>query len=354
MPKEGVKNIGVIVGREWSWPPAFIDEVNRRDEGVHAEFAVLGGTKMNEPCPYDVLIDRISHEIPYYRTYLKNAALQGTVVVNNPFWWAADDKFFGASLADKLGIAHPRTIALPSHSYIDGIVPTESLRNLQYPIPWEDHLEYVGGFPVILKPAWGGGFKNVYKVNNMEELWSAYNQTGTECMMLQQYIDWDKYCRCLVLGKTKILVMKFDANAPWPHRYFVDHDFLTPEEGKLVVDGALKLCEALGYDMNTVEFAIKDGVPYAIDFTNPAPDMDVNSLTQHYFDWAVNSMADLCIGLAKGRDTAPTTVYRWDALLNGSDNALASTQPTMAADVEGLPPSVEAEIEGTTARKTSS
>ncbi len=207
---------------------------------------------------------------------------------------------------------------------------------------------------MILKPAWGGGFKNVYKVNNMDELWSAYNQTGTECMMLQQYIDWEKYCRCLVLGKTNILVMKFDANAPWPHRYFVDHDFLTPEEGKLVVDGALKLCEALGYDMNTVEFAIKDGVPYAIDFTNPAPDMDVNSLTEHYFHWAVNSMADLCIGLAKGRDTAPKAAYRWDALLNGSDAAMASTPPTMAADVEGVPPGVEAEIEGMVARKTSS
>jgi hypothetical protein len=290
-------------------------------------------------------VDRISHEIPYYRTYLKNAVLQGTVVVNNPFWWSADDKFFGACLADKLGIAHPRTIALPSHSYVEGIVHTESLRNLAYPVPWQEHLDYVGGFPVILKPAWGGGFKSVYKVNNMEELWSAYNQTGTECMMLQQYIEWEKYARCLVINKTKILVMKFDATAPWPHRYFVDHNFLTPQEGTLVVDGALRLCEALGYDMNTVEFAIKDGVPYAIDFTNPAPDMDVNSLTQHYFEWAVREMANMCIDLALGKREQEQPVYRWDALLSGAG---ASTGTKIASAIAGSSNDSAIQVEGTT------
>ncbi|MCA1554103.1 MAG: hypothetical protein LC737_06975, partial [Chloroflexi bacterium] len=95
--------IGVIVGREWSWPPAFLEEVNKRHEGVTAEYVKLGGTRMNEPCEYAVLIDRISHEVPYYRSYLKNAMLQGAHVVNNPFMWTADDKFFEASLATKLG-----------------------------------------------------------------------------------------------------------------------------------------------------------------------------------------------------------------------------------------------------------
>ena len=71
--------IGLFVGREWSWPPAFLDEVNRRtpETGVIAEYMKIGGTKMNEPVPYRVIVDRISHEIPYYRLYLKNAALQG-------------------------------------------------------------------------------------------------------------------------------------------------------------------------------------------------------------------------------------------------------------------------------------
>ena len=86
--------VGLLVGREWSFPPAFLEEVNNRRDGVHAEYVQLGGTAMNEPCPYAVVIDRISHEVPYYRSYLKNAVLQGATVVNNPFMWTADDKFF--------------------------------------------------------------------------------------------------------------------------------------------------------------------------------------------------------------------------------------------------------------------
>ena len=104
--------VGLMVGREWSFPPAFVDEVNGRNEGVTAEFVQLGGTKMDEPCPYAVIVDRISHEVPYYRSYLKNAVLQGTTVVNNPFMWTSDDKYFESSLAHKLGVAHPKTLGV--------------------------------------------------------------------------------------------------------------------------------------------------------------------------------------------------------------------------------------------------
>ena len=101
--------VGLIVGREWSFPPAFIEEVNRRNEGVTAEFVKLGGNRMDEPNAYAVIIDRISHEVPYYRTYLKHAAVQGATVVNNPFMWSADDKFFEATLAARLGVVSPKT-----------------------------------------------------------------------------------------------------------------------------------------------------------------------------------------------------------------------------------------------------
>ena len=120
-----IKKIGLLVGREWSFPPAFLEEVNNRDVGVVAEYVKLGGTRMNEPCDYAVVVDRISHEIPYYRAYMKNAMLQGAYCVNNPFWWSADDKFFGASLLTVLGIPSPRTLVLPMHSYPEGVCERE-------------------------------------------------------------------------------------------------------------------------------------------------------------------------------------------------------------------------------------
>ncbi len=286
--------VGLMVGREWSFPPAFIEEVNRRNAGVEAEFVRLGGTRMDEPNPYAVIVDRISHEVPYYRSYLKNAVLQGTTVVNNPFMWTADDKFFEASLANKLGVASPRTFVLPNKDYVPGIVHGESLRNLVYPLDWDEILDYIG-LPCVLKDAHGGGWKEVYICHTREDVWNSYNQSGLLTMVLQEFIHWDHYVRCMCLGQNDVLPMKYD---PRERRYHVEHAHMDPELGARVVNDALKLVTALGYDMNSVEFAIRDGVPYAIDFMNPAPDMDINSLTPAYFDWVVQHMADMVIDLS--------------------------------------------------------
>lgn len=312
--------IGLFVGREWSFPPAFLDEVNRREQGVVAEYIKVGGTRMNEPTEYRVIVDRISHEVPYYRSYLKNAALQGVKVVNDPFMWTADDKFFDASLAELLGVAHPKTVVLPNHSYVPGIVPTESLRNLIYPLEWDKLVDYVGGFPVILKDAHGGGWQGVYVAHTMEELWHYYNQSGLLTMVLQEYIQWDNYARVMALGQSDLHIMKYKPGRHGSGRYFEEHDF-SPELYQRIHGDSLKLVQALGYDMNTVEFAIKDGIPYAIDFMNPAPDMDVNSLGKKNFDWMVTHMADMTIRFAKDSASATGTRYYWFSMVTSGITA---------------------------------
>jgi hypothetical protein len=301
--------IGLLVGREWSLPPAFLEEVQRRKAGVSAEYVKLGGTRMNEPCPYTVIIDRISHEVPYYRSYLKNAVLQGVTVINNPFMWTADDKFFEATLAAKLGVAHPRTVVLPNKDYVPGIVLSESLRNLIYPLDWRGIVEHIG-LPCVLKDAHGGGWKNVSICHSMEELIQHYNSSGLLTMIVQEFIRWEQYFRCMCLGQEKVLPMKYD---PRERRYLVDRQHESSDLGRRVVEDSLKLVRALGYDMNTVEWAVRDGVPYAIDFMNPAPDMDVNSLTPVYFEWCVKHLADVAIELAKGTRPQPQDM-RWARL----------------------------------------
>jgi hypothetical protein len=288
--------VGLLVGREWSFPPAFIKEVERRDAGVVAELVTLGGTAMDERSEYAVIVDRISHEVPYYRTYLKHAALQGAMVINNPFMWSADDKLFGASLATKLGVASPKTLALPNRDYVPGIKHDESLRNLRYPLDWQAIVDYVG-LPCILKDAHGGGWRDVYVCRSLDELIHHYDSSGLLTMIVQEFIEWDQFIRCLALGQRDVLPMKYD---PKERRYLVEHEHLSAALGERIVNDSRTLMRALGYDMCSLEFAVRDGVPYAIDFMNPAPDMDINSLTPHYFEWAVQGMADLVIRLAKG------------------------------------------------------
>jgi hypothetical protein len=294
--------------------------------GVTAEFVQLGGTRMDEANPYRVIIDRISHEVPYYRSYLKNAVLQGVKVINDPFMWTADDKFFEASLATRLGVASPKTIVLPNKEYIPGIKHDESLRNLMYPLNWEWIVSEIG-LPCILKDAHGGGWRDVYVCHSLDELIGSYNDSGKLTMIVQEFISWENYARCMCLGQDEIYVMKYDPRA---RKYYEDHDFDPALYARIERD-ARTLVQALGYDMNTVEFAIRGGVPYAIDFMNPAPDMDVNSLGHKHFVWMVNHMADLAITLAKSK---AATLTRYDWLKTRSPKRKAVTSQTARSRAE--------------------
>ena len=199
--------VGLLCGREFSFRPAVLARVNElgKKAGFSAECVMLGGTMLGEAGEYRVMVDRSSPEVADYRGYLKHAVLQGTYVINNPFWWTADDKFFNYTMAAKLGIAIPKTILLPQQgypAYVD--ITSASLMNLKYPMDWVALLDYVGR-PGILKPFLGGGWKHVYKVNNEEELLHAYDQTSPYCMTLQEFIDFEQYVRCFTFGKTDIL-----------------------------------------------------------------------------------------------------------------------------------------------------
>jgi hypothetical protein len=289
--------VGLLCGREYAFPPAFLERVNTlgKPHGITAEFIKLAGTKMGEPSGYHVIVDRISHEVEYFRAYLKHAVLEGTYVINNPFWWTADDKFFNYSVAQKLGVAVPKTVVLPQKGYPADIdLTAESLHNLDFPIDWDGLLDYVGR-PAILKPYSGGGWKHVYKVNDRDDLIRAYDQTAPYCMTLQQFIHFDQYVRCFTFGKTDIMPVAYD---PHQRRYNINHAYLSAELGERIVRDARTLNLALGYEMNTIEFAVQDGVPYAIDFLNPAPDFERDRITPHYFEIAVEKMAELAIDRA--------------------------------------------------------
>ena len=335
-----MKKVGLLCGREFSFPPAFIERVKTlgAKDGVTAEFVKLGGTRMDEPAKYSVIVDRISHEVEYYRGYLKHAVLQGSYVINNPFWWTADDKYFNYSMAAKLGIAIPKTVLLPQKGYPKDVdINAESLHNLEYPIDWDALLDYVGR-PAILKPYSGGGWKHVYKVHTKEELFAAYDQTAPYCMTLQEFINFNQYVRCFTFGKMDILPVHYD---PKDRKYIVDHKYLSAELGERVVKDAQTINQALGYEMNTIEFAIQDGVPYAIDFLNAAPDFERDRITDFYFEQVVDKMARLVIDRAL-TGKASNSWPRWEEMLAIG----AGNQSAGPAGFTGAPKSWAAQAAG--------
>jgi hypothetical protein len=312
------EKIGILVGWEQSMPQAFIERCNKVP-GIQAEIAKIGGTPERFQCPYRVLVDRISQEVKHYRFYLKAAALGGAFVINDPFWWSADDKFFGYSLAARLGVAVPRTVMLPQKDYIPAIVKDRSLRNLEYPLDWDAIIDYVK-FPAVLKPADGGGWKDVSIVRTVDELFRAYDASHLNVMTLQEFIDFEEYVRCICIGKDQVLPIQYSPT----RRCYIYNDeeaWLPRDLHDRIVGDSITLNTALGYDMNSVEFAIRGGVPYAIDFTNPAPDMHIESILEPYFHRVVDWMVDFCVKHAKGQ-AGTRDDYRWSKLLDPKTRVL--------------------------------
>jgi hypothetical protein len=328
-----VKRVGILVGREKTFPLALIERINERGGGeVAAEFVTVGGVRLDEPRRYDVIIDRISHEVPFYRAFLKRAALEGSYVINNPFWWSADDKFFNYSLATKLGVAIPKTVLLPQKDYIEGIT-SESLRNLEFPLDWDAIVAHTG-LPAILKPFDGGGWKNVSKVNSLKELWQVYDTTGTLCMTLQEFIPFDQFVRCYCVGQEDVMIMPYDPRKPYlsGEQYINDPNYLSTELAERIRQDVLTLNRALGYDLNTVEFAIKGEIPYAIDFMNPAPDAELASVGEFYHNWVTDAVVRLVF--RRLGEERPEARYRWDALLNPAAETPARAVAAVASAAE--------------------
>lgn len=291
------KKIGILFGMEDTFPWAFIDRVNALGKGeVAAEPASIDKVQQGIDYGYHVILDRISQEVPFYRSYLKNAALCGTAVINNPFWWSADEKFFNNCLAIQWGIPVPKTVLLPSKERPDDTTE-KSFRNLRAPLDWEYIFNYIG-FPAYMKPHSGGGWKSVYRVENREDLFAKHGETNQLVMMLQEEIVFEDYYRVYCLGQKYVHIMPYEPRNEFHLRYATQPKTSGPAHTKLmklIQEYTITLNKALGYDFNTVEFAVRNGIPYAIDFCNPAPDADVHSVGQENFEWIVEHAARFAI-----------------------------------------------------------
>ncbi len=294
MSESDIKRIGLIVGSETDWPDAFMAGIQSKDESIRAELVQLGGTFMDHVPPYSLIMDRMSHEVPYYRAYLKYAALHGCTVINDPFTWSADDKFFGTAITNKLGLTSPRTVVLPNKD-IDKELTTDCFRNLVYPMDWHGIIDYVG-VPAIFKDMHSGGRMVAYRVHSVDELIDRYDETGLRTMILQEVIESDTHIHCLVIGQRKVLSLNYSLAED---RYLPGTNAEGSFQSRRLADAAMAITRAYGYDINMVEFVVRDERAYVINSTNPVPVIDLELLAREQFDWCVTETVNMALKRVK-------------------------------------------------------
>ncbi len=175
-----------------------------------------------------------------------------------------------------------------------------------------------------MKPYAGGGWKHVYKIHDSEELFAKHAETGKLVMLLQEAIEFDSYFRCYCIGGKHVRIMHYEPRNPAHLRYVANHK-VHDELMETMHNYVLKLNHALGYDFNTVELAIRDGIPYAIDFGNPAPDADRNSVGEENFEWVIENAANFAIEKALSHKPEMDNLT-WGTFMKTSVNGLGLKQ----------------------------
>ena len=206
---------------------------------------------------------------------------------------------------------------LPSNQHPDD-TDANSFRNLDYPLNWDAMFSYVG-FPAFFKPFAGGGWKNVYRLESPDDFFKAYNETGQLVMMLQEEINFTEYFRCYALDRKDFHIMRYDPKQPHHLRYVINPEPIDKTLMEKLNKAITTISNSLGYDFNTIELAVRDGVPYAIDFCNPAPDAEKTSVGEENFDWIVEAAANMAIRRAKAHKTGQNNLT-WGSFIKSYAN----------------------------------
>ncbi len=286
--------IGLLLGNEISMPDAFEALLRKLDLKIKyggetytffTERITIEPFNIRYKPSYHLVIERVSHWHRNPREWLKKIIIDGVYVVNNPFTFQSMEKHTGFCMLAKLGIDIPDTWLLPQKDQSDLLQEALELYNRFFDL---DEIANSMGYPLYMKPYDGGGWVKVTRINNSQELHKAYDESGTRMMHLQKGIDFDKFCRALNIGP-QVMPMQYDPSRPLHERYVINFDFLTPEEGDLMVKITQLVGAVFGWEYNSCEVAIKDGVLHPVDFSNPVPDSSVMSL-HFYFPWVIKSL----------------------------------------------------------------
>ncbi len=289
------RRIGLSLGADICWPLCFEALMKRLDlhlpmGGDTIDFEVERVTiepyDLRQSTKYDVVLDRLAHWLMPSREWIKKAILMdGTYVLNNPWSFQSMEKQTSYCAMMRLGLPVPNTWMVPPKDY----EPSEDLRPTLEKYARLFDLGSVGGqldYPLFMKPYDGGAWKGVTRIADESQLRLVYDQSGKLLMHLQAAVEpYEHFVRCIGMGP-QLRMVRYDPSAPHHERYQLQRDFMTAEDREIVENTTLTINSFFGWDFNSCESLLKDGVWCPIDFANACPDSQVNSLHYH-FPWLV-------------------------------------------------------------------
>ena len=288
--------IGLLLGAEEDWPRAFETILGmvapiRSGAEVHtvsSERLTIEPFKLDDSVRTPLVIDRLAHWYYHPREWLKKAALvNGTYLLNSPFTFQSMEKHSAYCAMVRLGLHVPATTLVPYKHPVDNVRWAYTAERYNEPFDLDAIAEELG-YPLYMKPFDGGGWRGVSRIENREDLHSAYDASGEMLMHLQATIDYDHFARALSIGP-ETMVMDFRPEQPMHSRYAVSYDFLTEKAGRQAVAISRIVNAFFRWEFNSAEMLVRGDDVYPIDYANACPDVALTSL-HYYFPWAITAL----------------------------------------------------------------
>jgi hypothetical protein len=314
------RRIGLSLGADICWPICFEALIRKLDleltigrdtvtfevDRVHIE-----PFDLQQPCRYDVVIDRLTHWYHLSREWIKKAIVMNDLYVfNNPWSLQSMEKQTTYCAMMRLGFPIPKTWLIPPKEYAESPDLKPTLR--RYAKLFD--LGAIGdgiGYPLFMKPYDGGAWVGVTAIRDRAALLGAYDESGTRVMHLQKGVQpYDAFVRCIGLGPQWRFV-NYDPAAPLHDRYRMDTGFLSAADEVRLSQMTMVINAFFGWDFNSCESLRSDGIWHPIDFANACPDSQVTSLHFH-FPWLIKSNLRWSIFCA-ATDRAMKTDLDWPA-----------------------------------------
>ncbi|AXH96391.1 ATP-grasp domain-containing protein [Ornithinimicrobium avium] len=288
--------IGLLLGAEEDWPRAFeaiLRMVGPVQDGgqthaLNSERVRISPFDLTDPVRHGLVIDRLAYWYYHPREWLKKASLMDdTYLLNSPFTFQAMEKHSAYVAMLRLGMKIPKTVLVPYKNPVDNVRWAYTSARYNDPFDLEKIAEDVG-YPLYMKPFDGGGWRGVSRVDDVEALHRAYDESGNMLMHLQATVDYDHFARALSIGP-ETMVMDFRPGEPMHSRYAVTHNFLSPQAGWETQTVSKVVNAFFGWEFNSCEMLVKGEDVFPIDYANACPDVALTSL-HYYFPWAITAL----------------------------------------------------------------
>ena len=307
------RHIGLSLGADICWPIAFEEilgnaklelKVGREVIDFACERVAIEPFSLAPGCKYDVVVDRLTHWFTLQREWIKKAILMdGLYVYNNPWSVQSYTKHSSYCAMTALGMPVPDTVMLPQKTY----EPKDDLEFTLRAYAKMFDVTEIGdkvGYPSFMKPYDGGGWQGVSKADDAAELKQAYEESDRYLMHVQKGVDGsDLFVRAIGIGP-QVRLIKYDPGKPLHERYTIERDFCSKRDEQVLIDTCLTINTFFGWDFNSCETLRRDGVFYPIDFANPCPDSQINSIHYHW-PWYLTSNLKWAVFAAATRRSMP-------------------------------------------------